>query len=144
MADFNSSFDMPSASLSENAESAELQRLIAVEQQKAQFQAQVHNFTDVCWDKCMEKPSSKLDSRTETCLVSCVERFIDTTLSITNRFTQMVQKGAHWVKHTILKDNWHIFFMFLVCVLETVLLRFKGLINLFSLSEFFFPKPFLI
>lgn len=41
MADFNSSFDMPSASLSENAESAELQRLIAVEQQKAQFQAQV-------------------------------------------------------------------------------------------------------
>lgn len=43
MADFNSSFDMPSASSSENAESAELQRLIAVEQQKAQFQAQVGN-----------------------------------------------------------------------------------------------------
>uniref|UniRef100_A0A8C2KEL7 Mitochondrial import inner membrane translocase subunit n=1 Tax=Cyprinus carpio TaxID=7962 RepID=A0A8C2KEL7_CYPCA len=95
MADYSSSFDMPSASLSENAEAAELQRLIAIEQQKAQFQAQVHNFTDVCWDKCMDKPSSKLDSRTETCLVSCVERFIDTTLTITNRFTQMVQKGAH-------------------------------------------------
>ncbi|XP_016130748.1 mitochondrial import inner membrane translocase subunit Tim8 A-like [Sinocyclocheilus grahami] len=95
MADFNSSFDMPSASSSESAEAAELQRLIAVEQQKAQFQAQVHNFTDVCWDKCMDKLSSKMDSRTETCLVSCVERFIDTTLTITNRFTQMVQKGAH-------------------------------------------------
>ncbi|XP_055055326.1 mitochondrial import inner membrane translocase subunit Tim8 B [Misgurnus anguillicaudatus] len=96
MADFGSSFDMPSSSSSETADAAELQRLIAVEQQKAQFQAQVHNFTDVCWDKCMpDKPSSKLDSRTETCLASCVERFIDTTLSITNRFTQMVQKGAH-------------------------------------------------
>ncbi|XP_067296271.1 mitochondrial import inner membrane translocase subunit Tim8 B [Pseudorasbora parva] len=95
MAEFNSSFDMPSASSSDTAESAELQRLIAVEQQKAQFQAQVHNFTDVCWDKCVDKPSSKLDSRTETCLVSCVERFIDTTLTITNRFTQMVQKGGH-------------------------------------------------
>ncbi|XP_027021170.1 mitochondrial import inner membrane translocase subunit Tim8 B [Tachysurus fulvidraco] len=94
MADF-SSFDRPSMGSPENAEAAELQRLIAVEQQKAQFQAQVHNFTDVCWDKCIDKPSSKLDSRTEACLVSCVERFIDTTLAITNRFTQMVQKGTH-------------------------------------------------
>ncbi|XP_051552535.1 mitochondrial import inner membrane translocase subunit Tim8 A-like [Myxocyprinus asiaticus] len=95
MADFSSGFDMPLASSSESADASELQRLIAVEQQKAQFQAQVHNFTDACWDKCVDKPSSKLDSRTETCLVSCVERFIDTTLTITNRFTQMVQKGAH-------------------------------------------------
>uniref|UniRef100_A0A3P9MET8 Mitochondrial import inner membrane translocase subunit n=1 Tax=Oryzias latipes TaxID=8090 RepID=A0A3P9MET8_ORYLA len=89
MADFNS------LSSSEKAEAAELQRMIAVEQQKAQFQAQVHTFTDVCWDKCVDTPGSKLDYRTETCLVSCVERFIDTTLTITNRFTQMVQKGAH-------------------------------------------------
>ncbi|XP_023648393.1 mitochondrial import inner membrane translocase subunit Tim8 B [Paramormyrops kingsleyae] len=92
MSDFNSSYNMPA---SETAETAELQRMIAIEQQKAQFQAQVHNFTDVCWDKCVEKPGSKLDARTETCLVNCVERFIDTTLIITNRFTQMVQKGVH-------------------------------------------------
>lgn len=45
MADFSSSFDMPSASSSEKAEAAELQRLIAVEQQKAQFQAQVGNYS---------------------------------------------------------------------------------------------------
>ncbi|XP_022618687.1 mitochondrial import inner membrane translocase subunit Tim8 B [Seriola lalandi dorsalis] len=87
------SFDNFSAS--EKAEATELQRMIAVEQQKAQFQAQVHNFTDICWDKCVDSPGSKLDYRTETCLVSCVERFIDTTLTITNRFTQMVQKGGH-------------------------------------------------
>ncbi|KAF3847216.1 hypothetical protein F7725_020244 [Dissostichus mawsoni] len=71
-------------SASDKAEAAELQRMIAIEQQKAQFQAQ-----------CVDSPGSKLDNRTETCLVSCVERFIDTTLTITNRFTQMVQKGAH-------------------------------------------------
>ncbi|XP_044059672.1 mitochondrial import inner membrane translocase subunit Tim8 B [Chaetodon auriga] len=87
------SFDNFSAS--EKAEATELQRMIAIEQQKAQFQAQVHTFTDVCWDKCVDSPGSKLDYRTETCLQSCVERFIDTTLTITNRFTQMVQKGAH-------------------------------------------------
>lgn len=57
---------------------------------------QVHTFTDVCWDKCVDSPGSKLDYRTETCLQNCVERFIDTTLMITNRFSQMVQKGGHW------------------------------------------------
>ncbi|KAG2469861.1 mitochondrial import inner membrane translocase subunit Tim8 B [Polypterus senegalus] len=92
MSDFS---DFSSSSISGKAEASELQRLIAIEQQKAQFQAQVHNFTDVCWDKCVDKPSSKLDSRTEGCLTSCVERFIDTTLTITNRFTQMIQKGTH-------------------------------------------------
>ncbi|TFJ99175.1 Mitochondrial import inner membrane translocase subunit Tim8 A [Platysternon megacephalum] len=74
---------------------AELQRLVVAEQQRAQFTAQVHNFMDVCWDKCVDKPGSKLDSRTEGCLASCVDRFIDTTLSITNRFAQIVQKGGH-------------------------------------------------
>lgn len=70
--------------------------LIWIDAESCCVYLQVHNFTDICWDKCIEKPSSKLDSRTEACLVSCVERFIDTTLTITNRFTQMVQKGTHW------------------------------------------------
>ncbi|XP_053545833.1 mitochondrial import inner membrane translocase subunit Tim8 A [Bombina bombina] len=94
MADFGSDIDLSGVDPSP-AEAAELQRMIAVEQQKAQFTAQVHNFMDVCWDKCIDRPGTKLDSRTESCLVSCVDRFIDTTLSITNRFAQMVQKGAH-------------------------------------------------
>ncbi|XP_030299304.1 mitochondrial import inner membrane translocase subunit Tim8 B [Sparus aurata] len=93
---FNDTMDgFDNLNASEKAEATELQRMIAIEQQKAQFQAQVHTFTDVCWDKCVDSPGSKLDYRTETCLQSCVERFIDTTLTITNRFTQMVQKGAH-------------------------------------------------
>ncbi|XP_072890060.1 mitochondrial import inner membrane translocase subunit Tim8 B [Hemitrygon akajei] len=87
-------FDAVAASASP-AEQTELSRMIAVEQQKAQFQLRVHGFTDVCWEKCVDKPGSKLDSRTESCLVSCVERFVDTTLAITNRFAQMVQKGGH-------------------------------------------------
>ncbi|GCC37116.1 mitochondrial import inner membrane translocase subunit Tim8 B [Chiloscyllium punctatum] len=93
MDDFSPSMDLgPSAG---GSDQAELSRMIAVEQQKAQFQLKVHNFTDVCWEKCVEKPSSRLDSRTEACLVSCVDRFVDTTLAITNRFAQMVQKGGH-------------------------------------------------
>ncbi|KAG9482181.1 mitochondrial import inner membrane translocase subunit Tim8 B [Eleutherodactylus coqui] len=93
MAGFDSDLDLSGVDASP-AETAELQRMLAVEQQKAQFTAQVHKFMDVCWDKCVDRPSTKLDSRTEGCLVNCVERFIDTTLSITNRFSQMVQKGT--------------------------------------------------
>ncbi|XP_042330827.1 mitochondrial import inner membrane translocase subunit Tim8 B [Sceloporus undulatus] len=74
---------------------AELQRLVAAEEQRARLTAQVHNFMEVCWDKCVDKPGSKLDSRTEGCLANCVNRFLDTTLSITNRFAQIVQKGGH-------------------------------------------------
>ncbi|XP_055114240.1 mitochondrial import inner membrane translocase subunit Tim8 B-like [Symphalangus syndactylus] len=81
------------------ADEAELQRLVAAEQQKAQFTAQatkllVHHFMELYWDKCVEKPGNRLDSRTENCLSSCVDRFIDTTLAITSRFAQIVQKGG--------------------------------------------------
>ena len=41
MADFSSDYGLSSAGASDNAGSAELQRMIAIEQQKAQFQAQV-------------------------------------------------------------------------------------------------------
>ncbi|XP_038639845.1 mitochondrial import inner membrane translocase subunit Tim8 B [Scyliorhinus canicula] len=84
-----------SSSLAAAAGDAELSRMLAAEQQKAQLQLKVHSFTDVCWDKCVDKPGSRLDSRTEACLQSCVERFVDTTLAVTGRFAQMVQKGGH-------------------------------------------------
>jgi import inner membrane translocase subunit TIM8 len=36
----------------------------------------------------MDKPSNKLDAKTQTCLQNCVNRFIDVSLVITNRFSQ--------------------------------------------------------
>ncbi|XP_028931887.1 mitochondrial import inner membrane translocase subunit Tim8 B [Ornithorhynchus anatinus] len=77
------------------APEAELQRLMAAEQQKARFTAQVHHFMELCWDKCVEKPGNRLDSRAEGCLASCVDRFVDTTLAVTGRFAQLMQKGGH-------------------------------------------------
>uniref|UniRef100_A0A2R9CSX7 Mitochondrial import inner membrane translocase subunit n=1 Tax=Pan paniscus TaxID=9597 RepID=A0A2R9CSX7_PANPA len=76
------------------ADEAQLQHLVAAEQQKAQFTAQVHHFMELCWDKCVEKPGNHLDSCTENCLSSCVDHFIDTTLAITSWFAQIVQKGG--------------------------------------------------
>ncbi|KAL2917701.1 Mitochondrial import inner membrane translocase subunit tim8 [Polyrhizophydium stewartii] len=59
--------------------SAELAKFIEMEEQRATFQAQVHEYTDLCWDKCITKIRPQLDNSDRVCLVNCVERFIDTT-----------------------------------------------------------------
>uniref|UniRef100_A0A8D2ATS2 Mitochondrial import inner membrane translocase subunit n=1 Tax=Sciurus vulgaris TaxID=55149 RepID=A0A8D2ATS2_SCIVU len=74
------------------ADAAGVTPLVAAGPQKAQFTTQVHHFMERCWDKCVEKPGSRLDSGTENCLSTCVNRFIDTTLAIIRRFAQIVQK----------------------------------------------------
>ncbi|GAB0097748.1 Mitochondrial import inner membrane translocase subunit Tim8 [Sergentomyia squamirostris] len=77
-----------------SAGDAELQDFLLIERQKAQVNAQIHEFNDICWDKCVDKPTSKLDGKTESCLTNCVDRFIDTSLLITNRFAQLLQKSG--------------------------------------------------
>jgi len=65
-----------------------LQEELMVENQKHKFQSQIHAFTDMCWEKCVDKPGSKLDGKTETCIVNCVERFLDTNIFIAKRFSE--------------------------------------------------------
>ena len=62
-----------------------MQRFIEAETQKQRFQQLVHGLTERCWELCMDKPGQKLDSRTENCMVNCVQRFIDTTNYVVNR-----------------------------------------------------------
>ncbi|XP_011202316.1 PREDICTED: mitochondrial import inner membrane translocase subunit Tim8 [Bactrocera latifrons] len=81
-------------SLSSVSSDKELQDFLMVEKQKAQVNAQIHEFNDICWEKCIGKPGSKLDSSTETCLSNCVDRFIDTSLLVTQRFAQLLQKRS--------------------------------------------------
>ncbi|XP_042196566.1 mitochondrial import inner membrane translocase subunit Tim8 A [Callorhinchus milii] len=71
-----------------------LQRFIAAESQRQRFQQLVHGLSEMCWDKCMDKPGPKLDSRTEACFVNCVERFIDTSQFILNRLEQTQKNKA--------------------------------------------------
>lgn len=65
-----------------------LQEELMAEDQKQRFQSQIHAFTDMCWEKCVDKPGSKLDGKTETCIVNCVERFLDTNIFIAKRFAE--------------------------------------------------------
>ncbi|KAK3890793.1 hypothetical protein Pcinc_005291 [Petrolisthes cinctipes] len=72
----------------------ELQSFLVMEQQKAQMQSMIHKMNDLCWETCVGTPGSRLDSRTETCISNCVERFIDSSLFITNRFAQLLSKSS--------------------------------------------------
>merc|ERR1712059_222191 len=63
-----------------------------LEQQVAIAQ-QCHKLNDLCFDLCVTgSPSTYLSGREESCLTNCVDRFIDTTMLITNRFAQLAQK----------------------------------------------------
>ncbi|XP_071519659.1 mitochondrial import inner membrane translocase subunit Tim8 [Panulirus ornatus] len=111
---FSSSFDTGSSSFSDTSftspstgldtgsttsstgggKDAELQSFLMMEQQKAQMQSMIHKMNDICWETCVGTPGNKLDSRTETCIANCVDRFIDTSLFITNRFAQLLSKSG--------------------------------------------------
>ena len=72
----------------------QLRHFIEVETQKQRFQQLVHQMTELCWEKCVDKPGPRLDSRAEACLVNCVERFIDTSRFIVKRLEQTQKSRA--------------------------------------------------
>ncbi|KAL1450532.1 hypothetical protein WDU94_002883 [Cyamophila willieti] len=75
-----------------NNNNKDLENFLMLEREKAKMTAQMFEFTDICWDKCMtDKPSTRLESKTETCIVNCVDRFIDISMFIANRLTQKSQ-----------------------------------------------------
>jgi len=76
------------------ADVEELQQFLAVERQKGEMRQQIQMLTEACWDKCVDKPQSKLDHKTESCLSNCAARFIDVSMLIANRFAQALQKQA--------------------------------------------------
>ena len=71
----------------------DLQQTLQIQQQQAQLMQQMHHLNASCFDICVTGSfSSSLSSREESCMTNCVERFVDTTLLITNRFAQLAQK----------------------------------------------------
>ena len=78
-----------------SAQDKELQEMAMIETQRAQLWAQMSRLTDTCWDKCIDKPRDKLDYKQESCLTNCVERYIDTSVAITQLFRNKLQKQLH-------------------------------------------------
>ncbi|XP_002132728.1 mitochondrial import inner membrane translocase subunit Tim8-like [Drosophila pseudoobscura] len=68
----------------------EMEEFMQLERQKAEVTALLHEFNEICWEKCIGKPSSKLDQATQVCLSNCVDRFIDTSVLIAKRFVEVI------------------------------------------------------
>ncbi|KAI9336617.1 hypothetical protein DFJ73DRAFT_850049 [Zopfochytrium polystomum] len=73
-----------------SAEKEEISAFVEAEQQRSSFQQQVHQFTDVCWDKCIAggKVKATLDRADEACVSNCVDRFVDSSMLIIQVFNQ--------------------------------------------------------
>ena len=74
---------------------AQLASFIEQENQKQRFQSVVHSLTEQCWELCQPSISTRLDGKSETCLMNCVERFIDSSNFIINK---LGQEGAAAMK----------------------------------------------
>lgn len=70
----------------------ELARFIAEQEQAARLKKVAEKLTNECWDLCISNPNmSRMDSKTESCLVNCVDRFIDTSTYVLQEFARKGQ-----------------------------------------------------
>ena len=77
--------------MASNGMDAEMQQFVEMETRKAQLYEQAMSLTDMCWTKCVEKIGSKTignggDTRTEACLANCVERFLETSALVVQKW----------------------------------------------------------
>ncbi|KAG1773123.1 Tim10/DDP family zinc finger-domain-containing protein [Suillus occidentalis] len=67
----------------DEATQKELTTFLEREQAQARVNSTVHNLTSMCWDKCVTgTPGSRFARGEESCLLNCVDRFMDTSLFI--------------------------------------------------------------
>jgi len=89
--DSGSSFAPSLSSGSTGSGTEDLQKFVQQQEVQAKLQEGVFKMNAVCWEKCMTSIDSRLSGKQETCVVNCVERFIDSTMFITQRFSQLLQ-----------------------------------------------------
>ena len=70
----------------------ELASFISQVEQSQRLKQIANKLTMDCWDLCVSNPNvSRFDSKTETCLVNCTERFLDANTHIINYFSNKLQ-----------------------------------------------------
>ena len=53
-----------------------------------QIRSQIRKLNNLCFVQCVEKPSSKLESKQENCINNCIGRFLDSNGFIAQRFAK--------------------------------------------------------
>ncbi|XP_068667262.1 mitochondrial import inner membrane translocase subunit TIM8-like [Aristolochia californica] len=75
---------------SSSLDSAELQKFLQQEKDRAMINQMVGKLTEVCWDKCITStPGSKFSSSETNCLTNCAQRYFDMSVMIVKRFQSM-------------------------------------------------------
>ncbi|GAB9465554.1 hypothetical protein Gpo141_00002960 [Globisporangium polare] len=72
------------------AQKNELIMRVRSEVQQQALQELTQNLQEKCFDKCLTRPSGKLDSKQQNCLALCINRYIDTMKAVSEA---MVQRG---------------------------------------------------
>ncbi|MCJ1406495.1 Mitochondrial import inner membrane translocase subunit tim8 [Ptychographa xylographoides] len=87
--------DLDLSKLSEN-DKKELQQFIVQENQQSMVAKTISNLTDTCWKKCIGSRISagKLDRTEESCAANCVDRFMDTQMSILKHLEELRAGGT--------------------------------------------------
>ncbi|MCJ1416242.1 Mitochondrial import inner membrane translocase subunit tim8 [Xylographa parallela] len=69
----------------------DLQQFLVQEQQQSMIAKTLSNLTDTCWKKCITSRISagKLDKSEEACASNCVDRFMDTQMSILKHLEEL-------------------------------------------------------
>lgn len=49
------------------------------------------NITQKCFEKCVSRPGSQLDTKQQSCLAMCMDRYIDTMQAVSHRVMQRGQ-----------------------------------------------------
>ncbi|KAH8917711.1 hypothetical protein BT69DRAFT_1248487 [Atractiella rhizophila] len=76
----------------------QLEEFVERETARGKLQAQIREFTSLCWDKCITgTPGNRFGRGEETCLANCVDRFLDSSLHIMKRVEEShkSQPGTH-------------------------------------------------
>jgi len=66
----------------------QLAQFIEQERHKAVFNELVSKLTDICWDKCVGTPSTRLSGSEQSCLSNCAARFLDSSQVVMAKFTK--------------------------------------------------------
>ncbi|CAM9173053.1 unnamed protein product [Choristocarpus tenellus] len=73
---------------------AALQEALASEQQKALVQQIVSKLTETAFTKCIEKPSTSLSSKEQSCVNATVLKYLDTSEFVLGRLMKSQQGGG--------------------------------------------------
>mmetsp|Transcript_5327 Transcript_5327/g.10958 ORF Transcript_5327/g.10958 Transcript_5327/m.10958 type:complete len:89 (-) Transcript_5327:32-298(-) len=63
----------------------ELRSFVEQENQKAAIQSAIAKLTELCWDKCVGKPGTRLSGYEEDCLGNCAARYLDASVFVMQR-----------------------------------------------------------